>query len=212
MRPSAWIIGILILLAIVCIIAGCSSGPLPGVWPNKTPEQVNFGFSSASNPVTGGEYRSEMAANALSDLIFPDARQPVVFDELGQNTTPLAEKSPDIHIFSINGNNINQSGFATRWTYGVRHLNRTYILTYDRYGERLTEWNARMPEGEIFLDQIVSPAELIDRNRAVIFTTPDAAVTETRDLALGRGMYSLTISGHGRSRVLLFDAKTGTVL
>jgi len=63
---------------------------------------------------------------------------------------------------------------------------------------------------EIFIDQILSPRELFEKNRAVILN-PALSGTTTRDLSLSGGNYTVSISGQGSIRTLVFDAKTGVL-
>jgi hypothetical protein len=201
----------ILLIGACCVIAGCSSLSSSGSQPNETQHGVNIGFSPGNQTIYTGEYKSDMATNSLYTIIFPYDTTHEVFDELQQTNITPATRSQDIHILYVNGNNLDESGKANRWTYAIRHLNRTSLVTFDNHGMTITEWTASMPKDEIFFDQIMLPPELFNKNREVIFTTADAGVTEQRDLALGKGIYTLTITNQVKPRILTFDAKTGAL-
>lgn len=195
-----------------CIIAGCSSQSSSGSLPNETHPSVNIAFSPGNQTVFVVEYRSDMVTDDLYASILPDDSKPKASDELRPtNTTPMT-RSKDIHVLYVNGNDLDASGKASRWTYTIRYLNTTSLVTFDNHGTTITNWTDSLPKDEIFFDQVISPADLFNKNREVIFTTPDAEVTEQRDLALGKGIYLLTIINQDKPRVLTFDAKTGALL
>jgi hypothetical protein len=85
------------------------------------------------------------------------------------------------------------------------------LVTYDRSGEKVDTWLGRYPEKEIIISQIITPRKLFEKNREQIFKTPQAITTESRELALAEGNYYLTITGQGKTRSLVFDAKTGAL-
>ncbi len=212
MRKIACIFSILLLMGTCCIIAGCSSLSSSGTQPNETHPSVNIAFSPGNQTVYVAEYKSEMITDGLYTSIIPDDSRPKTSDELRPaNATPVT-RSKDIHILYVNGNDLDGSGKASRWTYTIRYQNKTSLVTFDNHGTTIADWTAPPPKDEIFFDQIISPADLFSKNRAVIFITPDAEVAEQRDLALGKGIYSLTITNPVKPRVLIFDAKTGALL
>ena len=63
---------------------------------------------------------------------------------------------------------------------------------------------------EKYKHQILSPRELFEKNRAAILN-PAVLGTTTRDLSLRGGNYTVSISGQGSIRTLVFDAKTGVL-
>ena len=85
------------------------------------------------------------------------------------------------------------------------------LVTYDRSGEKVNTWLGWYPEKEIIISEIITPRELFKKNREQIFPTPHAITTESRELALAEGSYYLTITGQGKTRHLVFDAKTGAL-
>ena len=209
MRLTALLSYILVLLMLSCFFAGCST-EAPAASSQKTLQGTNAGFSPVNRSADTGEFRFAMTDVSMNAVAFPSGRDTARADELYPPGT--IEQPRDVHLIYVSGNNLDESGNATRWTYAVRSMNKTFLVTRDRNGETVIEWTAALPEDEIFFDSIQTPAQLFAANGAAIFPTPDAKISGTRDLALGKGIYSLTISGAGKTRVLLFDAKTGALL
>jgi hypothetical protein len=205
---------ILVLTGISCCIAGCSFLPFSGIQASDRPDSITTGFPADNQTAGAEEFRSEMRTDNLNTLTFPDAPPATATgsNESGTDNATLEPQLRDIHILYISGNNLDESGKASRWTYAIRHTNRTFLVTVDKFGMTMNEWYTSGSYEEVFPGQIITPAELFNRNRAVIFTTPDSGIAEQRDLMLGKTLYSLTVSGHGTPRVLTFDAKTGALL
>jgi hypothetical protein len=115
-------------------------------------------------------------------------------------------------IYTIYGTNIDGSGNATSWIFGVRHSGGTERLAYDRSGWVKIPWNAPLNSEEIDIDRIVSPNNLFRQNSAVIHSNPSPTNPERRDLDLTRGIYTLTITSGSKERILMFNATTGVLI
>jgi hypothetical protein len=188
----------LILVLVGCFIMGCST-QTPAPQLNETKNSTDFGF----RPETVSPERQvlsfgEVAAN-LVDLRF----------DVGNDTAVNA--SPNNHILYIRGNNLNENGVAEIWTCAMRHNNRTFIVTYDRHGRNIVDWTGDFTQREIQMDSIITPEDLFLNNRAAIIRDQEKNQTVSRDLELSMDNYTLTISGDGAKRVLVFDAKTGAL-
>jgi len=209
-KKSASTICILLLMGTFCSIAGCS-GPSAGSQPDVPPASVNIGFSTENQTPGAAEYTSDMDTDSLYTISYPYDPMPETFDELQSVNTTRDKQSQDIHILYVSGNRLDATGKAARWTYAVRHLNRTFLVTFDNTGMKITDWNTSLPTDEISFDQVISPSDLFLRNRDAIFASADAEITEKRDIMLGNGMYSLTITSPVKPRTLVFDAMTGVL-
>ena len=117
-----------------------------------------------------------------------------------------------VHIQMIEGDWLNESSDAQSWVFTVRHENQTSLVIYDNHGKSAMKWPGAYPEAEISLDNIVKPKELFDRNRDVIFQQSRTTAPERREIRLANGNYTLTISGNGQERILIFDASTGALI
>jgi hypothetical protein len=113
-------------------------------------------------------------------------------------------------IYTIYGMNIDRSGNATSWVFGVRHSGGTELLAYDQSGLTRIPWNAPPFSSEIDVDNIVPPNSLFSQNSAIILSNPSPI--ERQDLELSQGTYTLTITSETQERVLTFNATTGKVI
>jgi hypothetical protein len=123
---------------------------------------------------------------------------------------PTNDSSAINTIYAIYGLNIDKSGNATSWVFGVRHSGETELLAYDQGGWTRIPWNAPPLSSEIDVDNIVSPNGLFSLNSAVILSNPSPI--ERQDLELSRGTYKVTITSGAQERVLLFNATTGKLI
>jgi hypothetical protein len=120
------------------------------------------------------------------------------------------ESHPINTIYSIYGLNIDRSGNATSWVFGVRHSGGTELLAYDQGGWTRIPWNAPPFSSEIDVDNIVPPNGLFSQNSAIILSNPSPI--ERQDLELSRGTYKVTITSGTQERVLTFNATTGKLI
>ena len=120
-----------------------------------------------------------------------------------------AEKLPVYYIIS---REVDNSGNAVSWLFGVRQSTGTELLMYDRTGWKIIPWNATLPSEEILLDQVLPPGTLFIRNKDVLFNATSPSITERRDLILKQGVYTLTINSGSSSRTLMFNATTGVLI
>lgn len=212
MKKNASMICILLLMGACCIIAGCSYWPSSGSQTDEGKSGgVNIGFSTDNQTPGAADYTSDIDTDSLYTISYPYDPMPETFDELQSVNITRDKQSQDIHILYVSGNRLDASGKAERWTYAVRHLNRTFLVTFDNTGMKITDWNASLPTDEISFERVISPSDLFLRNRAAIFASADAEITEQRNIMIGNGMYTLTITSPVKSRTLVFDAMTGVL-
>jgi hypothetical protein len=147
----------------------------------------------------------------------PEESPSISFDVAHQN---LREYRPDPTnefagikaVYFIHGTNVDGSGNATSWIFGVRHSGGTELLAYDRSGWKQIPWNAPLVSEEIDVDRIVSPGSLFSQNKAVILSNSSPTIPERRDLDLIRGIYTLTITSGSKDMILTFNATTGELI
>jgi hypothetical protein len=119
------------------------------------------------------------------------------------------EKLPVYYLIS---RDLDRSGNASSWLFGVHQDAGTVLLMYDRSGWKINPWNATLPSEEIVMNRVVPPGTLFSRNKGVIFNTSSPSGPESRDLVLKQGVYTLTIRSGSSSRTLMFDATTGGLM
>ena len=173
-------------ILLLTILVLCSACVLPG---NEKPV-VNVGLSQVTTP-------------EISPYIsFEEAKQK--FEDYNG-----AEKLPVYYIFS---RDVDGSGNAESWLFGVRQSTGTELLMYDRTGWKTIPWNASLPSEEIMLNQVVSPGTLFSQNKQVILSSSLQSIPDRRDLVLKQGIYTLTINSGSASRTLMFNATTGVLI
>jgi hypothetical protein len=113
-------------------------------------------------------------------------------------------------IYSLIAKDVDESGNATSWVFGINQGVGAKLLVYDRTGWTVFPWNTVITE-KIAIDQIVTPGSLFANNKATI-TGSSQKVTERMDLELQQGIYTLTIYSGSVNRVLTFNATTGALI
>ena len=152
---------------------------------------------------------SSISSTAESSFIsFEEARQSLLTyrpdSAAGSNTVGT--------IYTIHGSNLNESGDAESWIFGVHSSDVTKLLIYQQGGWTQIPWNATLPAEEIDADRIVSPGLLFSQNDAVILGDHSRIIPERRDLDLEEGIYTLTITSNSTVRILAFNATTGELI
>jgi len=184
------IIHAIFVISALVVLVLCSACVLPG---SEKPV-VNQGFSQVS---------TQEISNYIS---FAEARQK--FEDYS-SINGSTEKLPVYYIFS---RDVDSSGNATTWLFGVRKSTGTELLMYDRAGWKIIPWNATLPSEEIILNQIVSPNTLFIQNKEAVFSASSPSIPERRDMVLKQGIYTLTINSGTNSRILTFNATTGALI
>jgi hypothetical protein len=187
-RNIPTIFAFLVLLSLILCSACVSQSS-----PDKAPQQ-NVGLAQISE---GSPYISfDVALQNLGEYV-PD---------------PTNESTAVKTVYYIHGTNVDGTGNATSWLFGVRHSGGTELLAYDRSGWKQIPWNASQLSEEIDVDRIVSPGSLFSQNNAVILINPSPTNPQRRDLDLIRGIYTLTITSGSKDRILTFNATTGELI
>jgi hypothetical protein len=191
MHKSIPIISAILALLVLILCSACVTQSSP----NQTSQQ-NTGLSQILGPVESLYISFDVAQHNLP------AYQPDP-----QNTSYFIKT-----IYYFTGLDVDGSGNARSWIFGVRHTNGTEMLAYDQSGWTKILWDAPPGSEEIAVDSIVSPARLFSQNTAVIFVNPSNTIPEKRDLELKQGIYTLTITSGSTSRILTFNATTGELI
>jgi hypothetical protein len=198
MRRSGILMLLFTLLVISLVIAGYLGGLGSFLSPQssqQTGTKVNVGLLPLS---TTGQPPS---------IAFEDA--------IGQLSSVLLEKggvSSNFTIHYIRGKDLNHTGYASTWMFGVRYENRSTLAYYDQAGWTLVPWQGGLPEPEIVEGTFITPKEIIERNSALIFGDNSAKDERIQTLELGSGIYTLKIHRSGITRVFLFEAFSGGLI
>ena len=190
MHKSIPIVFAILVLFVLSLCSAC----VTQTSPNQTSQQNN-GLSL----ITPEEDNSHIS--------FEEAKAKLIEYRLYELNEPGAANS----VYYMRSKEVDESGNATGWTFGIHNGNKTEFLVYDLTG-LTTIANATLPSEEIVLDNVVSPGNLFNQNKAVISGNPPTAIPERRDVELQRGIYKLTISSGNTARILTFNATTGALI
>jgi len=220
MSKTAVIFFIMVLVITSCFIAGCSSLPFTNAGtptPTDAPRKVNAGLAEKTSPAMVQRLPDIVQRfqldSAVADILADDSV--AIWNEMPENISQenISQETalPQKHIQYIRGANLDENGDASSWTFIVDRGDRFSIVTYSHLGMKITDSPGRISRSEIFTNQIITPHELFEKNRAVISGSGQQGTVVSRDLTLGDGIYTLTITGQGTPRILVFDAKTGAL-
>jgi hypothetical protein len=191
MRRNIPQIFVILLLSILVLCSGCV---LPG---NQNTTQ-NAGLVQVTVQTESSRISFDTARERLKE-----------YQTDSLNGTISAKK-----IYYIFAKDIDDSGNAMSWVFGVNYGMGDRLLIYDRNGwTSFPKSNTTLPSEEIVVDKIVSPSDLFTKNKAVILSaTSPSAIPEVRDLELQAGIYRLTLSSGGKGRIFTFNSTTGVLI
>ena len=191
MHKSVPMIFAILMLISLILCSACVSQP-----PANQTLQQNVGITRISAMADSPYISFDVAQQNLLTY------QP---DSTNQSAAPKT-------IYTIHGMDVNESGYAASWIFGVRISNVTELLAYGPGGWIKIPWDSSFPSEEIDIGKIVSPSRLFSQNNAVILSNPSRTIPERRDLDLIRGIYTLTIVSGSKDRILTFNATTGELI
>jgi len=193
--PSIFIIALLIT---VCLFSACISPFAPA---NQTPEMPPL---NASPTIDVGIVSIEMTPN----------QEYISFDEARANLKQSELLSLDVfpkptRILFIQGGDLDESGNARHWVFGVHKGEINELRVYDRSGWTIIPLDNDISAGEIDLDRVVSPTALFDQNK---IQSSSSVIPAQRDIELKNGIYKVTITSGSTSEILMFNATTGSAV
>ena len=155
----------------------------------------------------------ETKEGGLTQVTIPVETSRISFEEAKQKLEEyrIHETANEKTVYYIIAKDVDESGNATSWVFGINQGAEARLLVYDRTGWTVFPWSTRVPE-EIALDHVISPNTLFKQNNAVIITSPSPAGSDRRDLELKEGAYTLTIYSGNTNRILTFNATTGALI
>lgn len=138
----------------------------------------------------------------------------ISFNEARSNLGEREIQVPDSddnknRIVFIRGMDLDESGNARQWFFGIRGDSINEIRVYDRSGWTIIPWNSTTASEEIDLDTVISPDRLFETNTGEILGMTPRTMPVRRDLELINGTYKLTINSDSTTRILTFNATTG---
>jgi hypothetical protein len=189
------------LLFAICLFSACVS-PLGPV--NQTPQM----------PTPNASPKIDVGITSIN--ITPDL-SPISFDEAkgklkSSESLSLNQFQKETRILFIQGGNLDESGNAERWVFGINKGDTNELRVYDHSGWTIIAWNNSISADEIDLDHVVSPAAIFDQNKDQILESSPSTITAQRDIELRNGTYTLTITSGSTSEILMFNATTGAAI
>ncbi len=170
------------LVCLALILSGCATAP-------ENPVPAGEGFSVVPN-TQHVQYQSlDDSLNALDESISLQSRSAMLY-----------------RIYYIEGDNVTSDGKAQQWILGVAQEGDRYFFVNNQNGGSVTPWRAWLPSQEIVLNQVVSPAALIQGSNLL-------SNVQISSLILVDGVYTITyLNADSTTTTVLFDAKTGNKL
>jgi len=189
------------LLFAICLFSGCVSPLGPA---NQTPQILS---PNASPKTDVGVMPIEMSPSAKF-ISFDEAKGNLKdSDSLSSN-----QLQKERRILFIQGGNLDESGNAEQWVFGVTKGDINELRVYDRSGWTIIPWNNTISAEEIDLDRVVSPTTIINQSGKQILERSPSAIPAQRDIELKNGTYTFTITSGSTSEILMFNATTGAAI
>lgn len=115
-------------------------------------------------------------------------------------------------LHQVIGTGVDLDGRAASWALGLRDGGEVRWLTFGISGWKEVKLAAPLPEDEILFDEILLPEDLLAERGGVLAPALERAGADTVDIALGEGVYTVTVRSDTGMETLLFRADTGEVI
>jgi hypothetical protein len=139
----------------------------------------------------------------------------VSFDQAYQNlkTDGIISKSPPVHIFYVEGSDLDSTGAAKEWRFGIRQGNSSYFYSYNATGGSKSSWPWDFPYQEITIgSSYLYPKDLLNQHKLFIQDITSTNSGKIDELELMDGIYQLTIQNGTASMTFYYDGKSGKEL
>ena len=120
--------------------------------------------------------------------------------------------SSNFTLHYIRGTDLDVSGRAAHWVFGVRYGNQSVLMYYDAPGWRSASWEGAVPEKEIVADSFVSPSKVINRNAGILYASDPQREGLIKRMDLMNGKYMVTMERQGTKQTFVFDAALGELI
>jgi hypothetical protein len=132
-------------------------------------------------------------------------------DQLRQRLQ-VTPSSSNFTLHYIRGTDLDISGRASHWVFGVRYDNRSVLMYFDDPGWRSVSWEGAVPEKEIVEGSFVSPTNIIKRNTGILYASDPQMEGLIKRMDLMNGKYTITMERQGTQRTFVFDAGSGVLI
>ena len=181
------------LVILLCFCAACTSGPSGQTVVNTTP--VPGGITALE-----GNYSSLHMTYTLDD-----AESAVL--QVYQTQTGVNAQNES--IFYIRGDQVDSSGKAERWIFGISQGNISSMMVYDSKGVSTLAMPPGLPAPENIPSPILSPEDIMK----IASSSSGAGLLNLNgsSLELMNGQYTVTGSGSGQKGIVI-NAPTGELI
>jgi hypothetical protein len=201
MRPFTVTIVAIAVLVSACLFSACVSPSAPA---NQTP-QVPTVTELPKIDVGISQVVPEPMQEPVS---FAEAKRSFLQNE-GNFLTSIQQKS---RVLFIQGGNLDKTGNAGQWVFGVNQGDGYELRVYDRSGWAVIPWTATLSGQEIDLERVVSPTVLFNQTGLQTLIGTQSTIPVQRDIELKNGMYRLMVLSGNTSQILMFNATTGDAI
>lgn len=198
MRTMVHAVFLSILLAAFCFSSACIFQPAPET-PAPVPAETTM-----LPAINEGLTQLNVSAGFPTTLTYADGR-------LREEMRKYGDAVGKVHVFYVSGKDLDTSGRAATWVFGVGHSPDNEMISFDGSSWTPSKYSGTLSSAEITMDHIVSPQELFNRSGEEIAKRAPPG-TPVRDLVLSDGAYTLTLRSGSDTRVLTFDATTGALI
>ena len=175
---------------------------------------ISFGQGTGTGTAVAGQTPS--GTGTIQDITSRNPPKVSLDDALSALT--VAEKNGDIDVTGMTirqvfGYGVDSSGLAGTWVLGMAGGGKTALLSYSE-----GEWksidmpNLNLPDGEVKIDQLISPQDLFKKNLIPIVKEMNRLTVGEADLTLDQDTYQIIIHSASESSTLSFSATTGELI
>ena len=188
MRVPGSVLALFAAICIFCTACGC-------LGPSPPPDDGGEGITPVNEAEPQGP-RTLTGALADLDLLLAEGRLNLT------NTT----------LHQVIGTGVDLDGRASAWILGLRDGGEVRWLTFGISGWKEVKLAAPLPAEEVLFDGVLSPEALLAAENRVLAPVMERLGADTVDLALGEGVYTVTVRSDTGMETLLFRADTGEVI
>lgn len=180
--------GILLLMMIALISAGCSSVPEKG--EEIGPQSPGF---------TDITLRDEFQQVSLTEAI----------DALNESGNMDAGSAAPAQIYYIRGESVDINGSARIWTIGAKRETQPFFFVFSAKGSEVVNGSYALSAHEIPIKSTITPADLFRQNQFIILNVTNGGKTSIDNLELQMGIYTLEVKSGNTTKMYQFDSVTG---
>ena len=188
----------IVVLVTTSLFSACVSpfGAADETRPVNVSPTINVGISPVDTIPEEKTVRLQDAITNFKDSV-----------PLSLNTLQNEEK-----ILFIRGGNLDASGKADYWVFGVAKGSDVELRIYDYSGWTIAPWNASVSAKEINLETIQSPETVLEQTESAVLKDSPTEQISQRDIELKDDVYTITLTSGTTTRSVRINATTGAAL